>query len=342
MVKHMSVDFQEAIKKFDADEKRKLETAKASQHLEQFRKKFPFKENPSSIDNLKPEDLWEKQKGERDSFFYWLQYRLKGSGHLFIGSKRVFENAIAKIDEFKRLLKIAVDDTKKISEKVDASWENIGFFGGDRHIAKKIIASYNPENVTTIFKTEELEHFCKKVGITEDAIRDEGLAKFAKNYDNLTVGQKWEVLNTLLLNLKHKYKETRSWDNLYFSRFLYHFFGTGIPPRASEATTLSGIPIAPLNKWGLLFAPRCHEEVMYLFSILHREIGFPYIVSIGTEYPDVTAIDDKGETKKLEIEVYATQFNHDPKGCNFIICWENDMKEARKNYPEIIALKDYL
>jgi len=92
------------------------------------------------------------------------------------------------MDEFKRLLKVALDDNKTISEKIDAPWENISFFGGDKHIAKKIVYCYYPEGVIPIFKTEELEHFCRKLDIGEKGVKDESLAKFGKDYENLTVG----------------------------------------------------------------------------------------------------------------------------------------------------------
>jgi hypothetical protein len=329
----MSTNFQEIIKIFDSNNEQKTLVAEASRLLQQFRTKFPFRQNPSSIETLKPEDLWEKESGDRDSFFYWLQYKLKDSGHLYIGSKLPFENAIAQIDEFRHLLKIVVDDGKRINEKVDAPWENISGLGGDKHIVKKIIYCYNPEKVTSVFKTEALEHFCKSVGFKDSEIKDEALARFGKLYENLTVGETWELLNALLLGWKNKFSESSKWDNSYFSRFLYEDFSTGLPPGASEVTSSYGMPATPLNKWGLLFAPRTHEEVVYLFSLLHREIKFPYIVTIQEPYPDITAINDKGEIKKIEIELFASQFaGHDPKGCDYLVCWENDLDQKPADY----------
>jgi hypothetical protein len=338
----MSVELNEYLKTFDTNGKTKQKVDEANNLLEQFRKKFPFRQNPSAIDALKPNDLWEQKSGDRDSFFYWLQYQLKESGHLFIGSKIVFENAIAKIEEFKSLLRVSLDDSKTISEKIDARWENISFFAGDRHVAKKIVHCYYPERVIPIFKTEELKHFCEELGIGENEIRTESLAEFGKDFEKLSVGQQWQVLNTLLIDFKSKHKETQTWDNLYFANFLYHAFKTGIPLRATEITAPGGAIPVPLNKWGLLFAPRNHEEIMYLFSVLHREIGFPYIVAMGQPYPDVIALNSEGETKRIEIELLAGQFDHDPKGCDYIVCWENTIEEKPADYPEIIALKDYL
>lgn len=325
-----------ALKAFDADGHVKRNTDEAGKLLDQFQKRYPFRQNASAIDNLKPTDLWEK--GNQDCFFQWLEYRLADSGHLFIGSRIVFDNAVQKIEDFMELLRLAVDDSKEIHEKIDADWERIKFFGGDKHIAKKIVYCYFPERVLPIFKTEELEHFCSVVGIEEKALKNMSLAKFGRDYENLNVGEKWQILNTLLLELKSSIG--KNWTNLYFARFLYDSFHEGIPTRASEATVSK--EVTPLNRWGLLFAPRNHEETMYMFSVLHKDLGFPYILQLGTPYPDVTAINEKGETKRIEIELFASQFDHDPKGCDYIVCWENDFPEKPLNYPEIIALKDYL
>jgi hypothetical protein len=165
---------------------------------------------------------------------------------------------------------------------------------------------------------------------------------FGHPYEGLTIGEKWELLNHVLLDMKSEFEEMVPWTNIFYSRFLYYTFAEGRPPRATEMTSTSGLPAVPINKFGLLFAPRSHEEILYLFSVLHKQIGFPYITAIQTGYPDVTVINDKGETKRLELEVLASQFDHDPRGCDYIVCWENDIEEKPADYPEIIALKDYL
>ena len=332
-------NIKEQIENFDVTFRREQNVQRLNLLVE-FKKKFPFKEDPSSIDQLTPDLLF--KEGSRDSFFYWLQYRLKEIGHIFVGTKVPYEQAVAKIDTFRQLLKIAVDETKPIHEKIDAPWQDIAFFGGDKHIAKKIVYCYNSDRLTPIFKTEELEHFCQQMGIREDRIKDESFGKFGKEYDILSVGEKWEVLNMMLLSFKARITEMKSWDNYYFTRFLYHYLKKGIPPRATETTGRTITQFAPLNKWGLLFLPRNHEETLYLFAVLHREIGFPYLTLIQKEYPDVIAIDNKGQTKRIEIELYASQFDHDPLGCDYIVCWENDKEERPAKYPEIIALKDYL
>ena len=65
-------------------------------------------------------------------------------------------------------------------------------------------------------------------------------------------------------------------------------------------------------------------------SVLHKDIGFPYIVQMGIACPDLIAINEKGETKKIEIELFASHFDHDPKGCDYIVCWEKITKRNQQ------------
>jgi hypothetical protein len=45
---------------------------------------------------------------------------------------------------------------------------------------------------------------------------------------------------------------------------------------------------------------------------------------------------------RIELEVLTSQFDHDPKGCDIIICWENDVDHKPEGWKEIIALKDLI
>ena len=135
------------------------------------------------------------------------------------------------------------------------------------------------------------------------------------------------------------HSELKNWNNLYFSRFLYTVF-----PQP-KITIIGGKPVKskPLNELGLLFEPYFHDEIIFLFSKLHEKVGFPYIIRIQTDYPDILAIDTERKQVTIEIETYASQFKgHDPKGCDYIVCWENDLNEIIEDWPKIIQLKDYL
>jgi hypothetical protein len=316
----------EKVKMFDPNRVIKKEILNGLKLLEKFRKKYPFKNDPSSIDNLTPDDLF--KKGE-DYFFRWIEFTLRPLGGIAMGSAMVYKNACNQLEDFKVLLRIAVDDTKTLAEKVDAPWERISGMGGDKLIAKKIIASYN-DNVLPIFKTSDLEHFFSQLV---------GRQNLPSNYDSMTLGEKYQFLNQSLIKVKESSSETKVWRNAYFMRFLYKMF----PPIREKNVWGRQVPTPqPLNKLGLLFEPQTHEEMMFLFSKLHDKIGFPYITKIQAAYPDVYALDNDRTVKRIEIETYASQFDHDPKGCDFIVCWENDLESVLEDWPEIIQLKNYL
>jgi hypothetical protein len=90
--------------------------------------------------------------------------------------------------------------------------------------------------------------------------------------------------------------------------------------------------------------PYYENEVIFIFSKVHAELGFPKIKEIHpTKYPDVIALDKEGKERRIELEVFASGFNHDPKGSDFIICWNNDISEEQsKKLPRIISLEEFL
>ena len=313
----------EKAKEFDKSGKIKRKTDQALEKLKRFRQEYPFIHNSESINALTADDLFKKGK---DYFFRWVEFELKEMGHLYIYSY-VYRNARNQLEDFKALLHVVVDEEKSLAEKVDASWNRISGMGGDRHLAKKIISLYN-DGVLPIFKTADLEHFFNFLV---------GRQNLPPNYDIMSLGEKYQFLNEALLNVKKSSDKMKEWDNVYFSRFLYEMYPPPLtlPPKEEQPK--------PLSELGLMFEPQSHEEVMFLFSKLHEKIGFPYITKIQKEYPDVFALDDNRKIIRMEIETYASQFEgHDPKGCDVIVCWENDLERVPEGWPEIIQLKDYL
>ena len=118
---------------------------------------------------------------------------------------------------------------------------------------------------------------------------------------------------------------------------MYNFF----PPDRIPSTARGREPLHPL---GILFEPEYEQEVVYLFSVFHRELGFPYVIKIRNEFPDAIVMDKKKGVKKIEFEVRASDFilhKHDKHGCDFIVCWENNL-ESNKDLPQIISLKDFV
>lgn len=303
---------------------------------QEFLRKFPFRENPEEVDNLTPIRLY--NPGSYDSFFYYLEHKLKALGHISVPSDAPWRNAKENLDLFKSLLKTAVDESKSVAEKIDVKWEQIPRWGGDKHFAKKIIFCYFPEKGIPIFKTEHMEHFVEVLGLAPEKEKISN-QKFNKSYDSLTLGEKYEVLTDLLLRAKAK-TDLKDKDNAVFARALYKIF----PP--AESIVPSKI-LTPLSAVKMLFSPVNELGVVALFSMYHRELGFPYVIKIQPQFPDALVIDSESRVRKIEFELFASTFKahgHDPKECDYIVCWEDDIPsdDDLRTKLKIIALKEKL
>ena len=321
----MENEFFVKAEEFERNNKAKIQ--RAWKKLEDFLNLFPFHVHPEKIDEMTPERIY--TPGDKKAFFYWPEFGLKEFGNVGGFSAFYAESARDNAEIFKELLKRVVDDTVALSEKIEP-WDELKWFGGDRTIAKKIIFCYYSKEVLPIFSTSDLEHFASKLKLNFEKEAYE----YGKSYSVLSVGQKFELINSLLLKYKESVPLFKKWDNLLFTKFLYEYFP---PPR--KLFTIK--EIKPLHSLGILFEPEYEQEVVYLFSLFHRDLGFPYIIKIRNEFPDAIVMDRKKNVRKIEFEVRASQFNHDPKGCDFIVCWENDL-ENYEHLPPIIALKDFV
>ena len=342
--------------------KRKIESA--WERHKKFLELYPFREHPKRIDNLTPDNIY-NPGGEY--FFYWIEHGLKELGNIGVGSAKVWENAKNNLEKLKKLLKLIVDDSLTVAEKIDARWESISGFGGGKQIAKKILFCYYPDKIIPIFKIEDMEFFCEKLDIE---FRSYVKEKLGTEYEKLSEGKKFEMLNELLLKFKNEKDWLRNVDNSYFVRFLYETFE---PPR-EEVYTYDEVEIPDriietllkkfkegklslekikmiikeigkrkennaydeftlelLKRIGFNNIPYYENEIIFLFGKFHKELGFPEIEEIHpNKYPDVRARDVNGNEKTIEIEVYASEFidhGHDPEKCDFIVCWRNDLEK---------------
>ncbi len=76
----------------------------------------------------------------------------------------------------------------------------------------------------------------------------------------------------------------------------------------------------------LLFEPTNEQGVVLLFGMVSKELGF-FIERIGTEFPDCTAKRYVGKGMQhveIEFEFKSREYNHPLKGCDIIVCWENN------------------
>jgi hypothetical protein len=327
--------YREQINKYYSDSKNQERIRIGKESLNEFLTKYPFRDNPVDIDSITEENIW--KKGLRTSFFYYIEFGTKNLGRIFNYGGNTYRNAQMNLELFKRLLKDTINDEISLADKIDnKNWGMIGGFGGDRLVVKKIIYCYYSDEVIPIFKTEHFEVFCSKLNLNYNKL---AMMKYKKEYDALAMGQKFEVLNQCLMEYKNA-TEFKSWDNSLFMGLLYSLFELvkHQPSKARES-----IPRI-LN--GLLYSPKSEQEVVYLFSTLHKELGFPYILTFQTQFPDVTALDDDRTQNLIEIEFNASDFiahGHDKKGCDYIICWENDIDEEdlEEDFPKIIEIKAY-
>jgi hypothetical protein len=326
----------EKLREFGSEHKNNLTEAIGLYH--DFLKRYPYKEYPEKIDELIPEKIY--SPGAQDYFIGWIEFKLKNLGRIAVGSAAYAESAKENPEKLKKLLKIVVDPAIGIAEKIDAPWESIRGFGGDKLVAKKITFCYNPEKLLPIFKTDHLEHFanCLQADYVQGAH-----SKYGKNYYMLSVGQKYELLNSFLFAVfNYQEKKPGIYETLLLARFLYVTYP---PPKLLPLTNATRPKTEPLHSLGALFQPECEQEVVYLFSVLHRDLGFPYVLKMQTAFPDCVAINKKREIKTIEFEVMASDFishGHPKEGCNYIVCWENDLDEPAEGMPEIIAVKDYI
>ncbi len=207
---------------FDKNGLTKREIDNALLVLKEFRVKFAFAENPKSIDWLESDKIFKSDTGEVGEFFRYLVHHLDPLGHLTIQSSNLYRNIRLQIDDFKYLLRVAVDKKRSLAEKVNAPWEKINGLGQDKEIAKKIVFCFNYESgkVLPIFSTAHLKFFVNKV-----VDRPSNPRKY------YSLGEEYAELTSELLLAKEKLPITKAWEIAYFTRFLYHAY----PPPDREA-----------------------------------------------------------------------------------------------------------
>lgn len=107
---------------------------------------------------------------------------------------------------------------------------------------------------------------------------------------------------------------------------------------------------SPINFRGLVYSPINEQGVVYLFGLIAEDLNIR-VESIQQGYPDCTGIQYLGkgrwERVRIEFEYNSSDFNHDPQGCDILVCWEDDLNESKKEELkesgiEIIELKSII
>jgi len=189
--------------------------------------KYQFSENLRSIEWLDPDKLYKVNPDEVGEFFQLLERALKPVSYSNLSSSNFYRNARLQIGDFKNLLRAAVDDRKTLAEKVDARWERIGGVGEDKLVPKRIIYCYNVEKgaVMPVFSNQHLRHFVSRI-VDEPA----GQTKY------FSMGQEYQHYTQELIKAKNSLPITKTWEPLYFARFLYETY----PPPDSEPISVNG------------------------------------------------------------------------------------------------------
>ena len=85
------------------------------------------------------------------------------------------------------------------------------------------------------------------------------------------------------------------------------------------------------------FALRSEQEVVALFGLLLPRLPIRLLINeVREAFPDCEAwlVDQDGRRKplRIEFELRASNFvahDHDPDGCDLIVCWEDDMGDFK-------------
>lgn len=99
---------------------------------------------------------------------------------------------------------------------------------------------------------------------------------------------------------------------------------------------------SPIDFRGLRHEPINEDGVIFLFGMVARELGF-LVESVQGGFPDCEAKQEVGKQKwqrvRIEFEFESRNFRdhgHDPKGCDIIVCWRHNWKEAPLQVIELV------
>lgn len=92
-----------------------------------------------------------------------------------------------------------------------------------------------------------------------------------------------------------------------------------------------------INYKGMQYAPEGELGVVFLFSKMHKELGYTSITRIQNNFPDCEAINHIGNKVRIEFEYLSRNFfHHVPvekhlKQVDAIICWRDNWPPEKRN-----------
>jgi hypothetical protein len=101
----------------------------------------------------------------------------------------------------------------------------------------------------------------------------------------------------------------------------------------------------PMVTGALACGPTNENGVIYMFGTLAERLGF-VVMKVQTEFPDCEAFrhigDNRWQHVRIEFEYQSRNFlkhMYDPKGCDVIVCWEDNWKECPL---EVVELREII
>lgn len=217
---------------FSSDPSARQLEDQARKQINEFVERFPFRAKPELIRSLSPDEVFSWESA--DGFFNWIAQRTGKVGAVFECEEPAFQEAARRIDFLKVLLTVLVSDKKSVSFKIDQNWGIIPGLGGEKQVVKKMLSLYYPDGVIPVFRNSDLEAFASALGMN---YRNAALQRYRKDYTMLTAGQRFELLNAMLLEFRKASLGTMS--GVMFSLFLYsHFMGVNPERQGNVQSTV--------------------------------------------------------------------------------------------------------
>jgi hypothetical protein len=113
--------------------------------------------------------------------------------------------------------------------------------------------------------------------------------------------------------------------------------------RRAHHSKLDGRPTYgnPIDFRGLRHEPVNEQGVVFLFGMVAKELGY-MVEAVQVGYPDCEAKRQIGPGKwqrvRIEFEFESNRFNHDPGGCDLIVCWRHNWPDCPPNI-EVVELR---
>ncbi len=191
-------------------------------------------------------------------------------------------------------------------------------------------------------------------GHTGPGRTDEDLLKILR--DGLTaVGGAVERLGEAPLVRRHRRAIVGRWKGWKRALVVLRDWLERQEPDAPHLAALRGYcaahPVAPIQRLpscgellrfrALDHAPTSESAVIFLFGLVAEELGF-VLESLGPGFPDAAGrrrVDGGWQRVRIEFEHRSRNFHvhaHHPKGCDLIVCWEDNWPEAPV---EVLELK---